>query len=136
MTLYIHYNATNNEFAGFFHSEITKQIPVPNIEITEGEHAVFYDALSTGKSVIVRGTVIQPIAPVVTGITWDDVKRTRDRRLLDTDWTDSTTAKTRLGDDLYNKWQLYRQALRDVPQKFTDPNTVVWPTQQEFGISQ
>jgi hypothetical protein len=47
------------------------------------------------------------------------------------DWTDTLSAKTRLGDDLYNQWQTYRQALRDLPDEQGGVNSiddVAWPT--------
>ena len=38
------------------------------------------------------------------------------------------SAKTRLGDAKYDEWQVYRQALRDMPDKgCTDLDNPVWP---------
>ena len=37
--------------------------------------------------------------------------------LAASDWTDTLSAKTRLGDAKYDEWQVYRQALRDMPEK-------------------
>ena len=48
--------------------------------------------------------------------------------LTDSDWTDTVSAKERLGDELYNKWQEYRQALRDITKQKTYPWSVTWPT--------
>ena len=53
---------------------------------------------------------------------WVEIRGERDQRLLKTDWmavsdrtmTDAQTA--------------YRQALRDIPQDFSDASSVVWPT--------
>jgi hypothetical protein len=56
--------------------------------------------------------------------------RIRRRQLLDnSDWTDLLSAKTRLGDTLYNQWQTYRQELRDITTQAGYPTNVVWPTQ-------
>lgn len=52
----------------------------------------------------------------------------RIKRLIDSDWTDTLSAKTRLGDDLYNRWQEYRQAIRDMPLQEGYPFKVVWPS--------
>jgi hypothetical protein len=49
--------------------------------------------------------------------------------LITTDWTDTLSAKTRLGDTLYNQWQTYRQELRDITNQPGYPLNVVWPTQ-------
>lgn len=51
----------------------------------------------------------------------------RDELLAQSDWTDTLSAKTRLGDALYNAWQDYRQILRDVPQQAGFPNNIAWP---------
>ena len=50
------------------------------------------------------------------------------QKLLDSDWTDTASAPTRLGQTLYAQWQTYRQALRDVPTQSGYPVNVVWPT--------
>lgn len=54
----------------------------------------------------------------------------RDRRndlLAKSDWTDTLSAKGRLGEALYNAWQDYRQALRDLPNQAGFPNQITWP---------
>lgn len=50
------------------------------------------------------------------------------QKLLDSDWTDTASAPTRLGQTLYAQWQTYRQALRDITTQATYPLNVVWPT--------
>ncbi len=45
----------------------------------------------------------------------------RDELLAACDWTDTLSAKSRLGDGVYAQWQAYRQALRDWP------DTPGWP---------
>jgi hypothetical protein len=57
----------------------------------------------------------------------DSVRSERDTLLAESDWTDTLSAKTRLGDALYNAWQNYRQILRDVPQQAGFPTNVAWP---------
>jgi len=58
---------------------------------------------------------------------WDMVKLNRVKKLESSDWTDTLSAKTRLGDELYQKWQTYRQALRDITTQ-ADPFNITWPT--------
>jgi hypothetical protein len=54
--------------------------------------------------------------------------RTKRRELLAaSDWTDTLSAKTRLGEALYNQWQIYRQQLRDITTQTGYPLTVTWP---------
>jgi hypothetical protein len=52
----------------------------------------------------------------------------RDQLLAQSDWTDTLSAKSRMGDALYDQWQLYRQALRDISTQPGFPNEIVWPT--------
>lgn len=54
------------------------------------------------------------------------IRQQRDDLLAETDWTDTLSAKTRLGEKEYNAWQEYRQALRDLPAN-CDLDNPVWP---------
>ena len=58
---------------------------------------------------------------------WGIVKSVRYKKLESSDWTDTLSAKTRLGDSLYEQWQTYRQSLRDITQQ-ADPFNITWPT--------
>lgn len=50
---------------------------------------------------------------------WDNVRRTRDQYLRDSDWTQMPDVHM---DDLTKQqWVDYRQLLRDIPQNITDP---------------
>jgi hypothetical protein len=51
--------------------------------------------------------------------------------LQESDWTDTVSAQTRLGEPLYLSWQIYRQALRDIPSQEGYPLSVTWPTAPE-----
>lgn len=57
-----------------------------------------------------------------------DLRYKRNSLLQGSDWTDTLSAKTRLGDQLYEDWQTYRQALRDITNQPGYPDNVVWPT--------
>ena len=57
----------------------------------------------------------------------DQVRGRRNTLLAQSDWTDTLSAKTRLGDEMYAQWQSYRQALRDITQQPGFPLNVVWP---------
>ena len=65
-------------------------------------------------------------AEAADGLTWDDIRSTRDRILRDTDWTMTTGSTVDQA-----QWAAYRQNLRDIPQTYKDktPDDVVWPTQ-------
>ena len=51
----------------------------------------------------------------------------REQLLLESDWTDTLSAQTRLG-SAYESWQTYRQALRDITDQPQYPANIVWPT--------
>jgi len=58
----------------------------------------------------------------------EEIRIKRKHLLTGTDWIDTLSAKSRLGDSVYNQWQLYRQALRDIPAQSGYPYNVAWPT--------
>tara|TARA_B100000945_G_C20281006_1_gene548599 strand:+ start:118 stop:468 length:351 start_codon:yes stop_codon:yes gene_type:complete len=58
------------------------------------------------------------------GKTWNDIRADRDRRLTETDWTQTPDVPQ----ETIWKWKTYRQDLRDIPQKQTDPTNITWPT--------
>ena len=65
-------------------------------------------------------------AEAVDGLTWDDIRSTRDEILKATDWTMTTGASVDQA-----QWAAYRQNIRDIPQTYSGktPDEVVWPTQ-------
>ena len=57
-------------------------------------------------------------------LTWDDIRADRDQRLKETDWTQTPDVPQ----ETIWKWKTYRQDLRAIPQKQTDPTNITWPT--------
>ena len=57
-------------------------------------------------------------------LTWTDIRAERDKKLAETDWTQTPDVPQ---ETIWN-WNTYRQDLRDIPQKQTDPNNITWPT--------
>ena len=57
---------------------------------------------------------------------WADVRSRRNDKLAQSDWTDTASAPARLGQEVYDQWQTYRQALRAVTNQ-PDPFNIVWP---------
>lgn len=62
-------------------------------------------------------------APKYDLSTWEGIKTYRDKLLNDSDWT-------QLPDATANKeeWAEYRQKLRDIPQQFEEPTSVIFPS--------
>ena len=69
------------------------------------------------------GEKVVPCDPPQSVVTWDEVRTRRNALLAASDWTQLPDVP------LVNKeaWAQYRQALRDIPQKFHDPANVIWP---------
>lgn len=57
------------------------------------------------------------------------MRQERDRLLVNSDWVELPSAIARLTGEQFSAWMTYRQALRDVPQQDSFPNTITWPTQ-------
>lgn len=56
---------------------------------------------------------------------WGEVRRIRDELIKQTDFTQMPDAP--LDDTKKAEFTAYRQALRDIPQTYSDPDAVVWP---------
>lgn len=55
----------------------------------------------------------------------DEVRQERDKLITETDWTQ--TLDCPLSDEKKAEFLAYRQTLRDIPQTYNDPDSVVWP---------
>ncbi|MBM5036718.1 phage tail assembly chaperone [Vibrio parahaemolyticus] len=54
-----------------------------------------------------------------------DMRHRRDVLMAQTDWTQMPDAP--LSDSKKAEFATYRQALRDIPQTYSNPDDVVWP---------
>ena len=82
--------------------------------------------------ILSAGGIAPYIAPSIPNEVLADAARAeRNQLLVASDWTDTLSAKARLGDVAYAAWQNYRQALRDLPQQTGFPITITWPTKPE-----
>jgi len=57
--------------------------------------------------------------------TWEQIRAQRDQLLQQSDWAIITDATPKPSKEA---WLTYRQALRNIPQSFSTPESVVWPT--------
>lgn len=114
---------------GFYTSEIKyNDLPSDLINLTDTQYyQLLSDANNLQKEIIVINGIISTKTRSVPILTLDEIRQQRNSLLADSDYTDTLSAKTRLGDMVYNKWQVYRQKLRDMPQNYTGSNSVVWP---------
>lgn len=67
------------------------------------------------------GQVAKPYSLEVV-VTWDTIRAKRDQLIRDSDWTmiPGATVDQR-------SWSAYRQILRDLPQTYPTPESVIWP---------
>jgi hypothetical protein len=70
--------------------------------------------------VVAQGLAVAAYTP--PAITWADIRSKRDGLLAATDWWAVSDRAMSAAE------AAYRQALRDVPQTFSSPADVVWPT--------
>ena len=114
---------------GFYTSEIKyNDFPDDLIKLTDAQYyQLLFDANNLQKEiVVVNGNISTQTRPVPI-LTLDAIRQQRNLLLADSDYTDTLSAKLRLGDIVYDEWQVYRQKLRDIPQNYTESNSVVWP---------
>ena len=65
----------------------------------------------------------EPLPADGTEVTWDTIRAKRDQLIRDSDWTVIPGATVDQA-----QWSAYRQILRDLPQTYSNPEDVVWPT--------
>lgn len=56
--------------------------------------------------------------------TWEEIRGKRNTLLSESDWSIMEDANPKPSKQA---WLDYRQALRDIPQNFTNPEDVIWP---------
>lgn len=99
----------------------------PDIHYLDGEAIAAYPERPRGASEFdFSSKSWQAPAPEVTAIldaeAWDRLRRERDRRLTACDWTQVADAPVDR-----SAWAAYRQELRDMPSRTTDPENPDWP---------
>lgn len=65
------------------------------------------------------------IKEAIKQATFEPVRSKRDYLIKETDWTQIPDAP--LSNEKKAEFTVYRQALRDIPQAYPDPDTIVWP---------
>ena len=111
---------------GFYKPEIHgNSIPTDAVEISDESYRSLFTQQAEGKQIVsdADGYPIAITRPIITP-TWEQIKAQRDKLLQQCDWTvlpDSPVSNQ-------SDWLTYRQSLRDIPQDFTTPEEVVWPT--------
>jgi hypothetical protein len=119
MTIY--YSPTTK---GFYDTDLGyPSFPQDIIEITKEQHAAFLHGMNMqSKELVLSGSNLVLQDRVVV-ITWEQIRSRRNNLLALSDYTQMADWP---GDK--EAWATYRQALRDLPQTYTNAADVVWPT--------
>ena len=116
---------------GFYDSTLHRpdSIPADAISITDEHHKTLLEAQAEGKVfAVVDGTVVARTPPPTSAEQLlASLRRKRDRLLRESDFTQIPDAP--LSAEQRVAWQVYRQALRDLPENYAAaPSEAVWPT--------
>jgi hypothetical protein len=57
----------------------------------------------------------------------------RNYRLLNSDWTELPSVQKMKSEEWKSAWEIYRQALRDVPEQTGFPYNVIWPEEPSIN---
>jgi hypothetical protein len=104
----------NARYANAAHSVILATVNGEEVSIPIAPGNKEYD------EIVSQGLAVAAYTP--PAITWADIRSERDGLLAATDWWAVSDRAMSAAE------AAYRQALRDVPQTFSSPADVVWPT--------
>jgi hypothetical protein len=108
---------------------IDVQIKFAEFPVVLPFHATSWDIEVHGRQIFndLKAGVYGEIAPYVLDLNklGNDIRSQRDLLLKSTDWTQGADVPSATKE----KWVAYRQALRDITQQSTFPETVTWPTE-------
>lgn len=109
---------------GFYKTSIHKVFPEDIVSISEETYNQLLQGQSCGKQIAADASG----APILVDkkdslLTWNQIRMIRDSLISETDWSQLSD----ISEVTKAKWAAYRQALRDIPQKFTSPDLVIWP---------
>ena len=108
---------------GFYLREIHgDKTPNDAVEITDEAYRALLNGQSEGK--VIRGDDEGfPFLGEPDNPTADEIRRQRDALLEKTDWTQLADVPQ----SIKERWEPYRQLLRDIPQQPGFPETITWP---------
>ena len=100
-----------------------KTLPPDLIAVSDDEHRLLLAAMNNGKEVVVKDGKMDLVDKPVQAPTWDVVRSQRNALLAESDWTQMPDYPGALKP----LWAAYRQSLRNIPQKFSQTDAIVWP---------
>jgi hypothetical protein len=117
----IYYSPTTK---GFYDTDFGySSLPQDIIEITKEQHEQFLHGMNMQNKELVLSQGNLVLHDRVVVITWEQIRSKRNNLLALSDYTQMSDWP---GDK--TSWATYRQALRDLPQTYTNAADVVWPS--------
>jgi hypothetical protein len=117
----IYYSPTTK---GFYDTDFGyPSLPQDIIEITKEQHQQFLHGMNMQNKELVLSEGNLVLQDRVVVITWEQIRPRRNNLLTSSDYTQMADWP---GDK--TAWAAYRQALRDLPQTYTNAADVVWPS--------
>jgi hypothetical protein len=117
----IYYSPTTK---GFYDTDFGyPSLPQDIIEITKEQHNTFLNGMNMQNKELVLSQGNLVLQDRVVVITWEQIRSRRNNLLALSDYTQMSDWP---GDKA--SWATYRQALRDLPQTYTNAADVIWPT--------
>jgi hypothetical protein len=121
MTTHLYSPSTN----GFYTKEIHgDKIPTDCIAITEEKYNELFKQQTNGHQIVAIGGTPTTIPCTQVAESWDEVISLRNELLQESDWVVLADANPKPNKQA---WLDYRQELRDIPQKYTTLESIVWP---------
>lgn len=119
MTIY--YSPLNS---GFYDTKVGySSYPPDIIDVTDRYYELLDQISNHGKRIVVSNGEVLLADRIAAPITWEEIKKKRIDLLKLSDWTQLADAPISNREE----WVTYRQALRDIPQNFVNPEDVVFP---------
>lgn len=115
----IYYNVKNK---AFYDSDTGIPVPEGSIEITKKQHETFLAGMNNRNMNVVLEKNKLVLKSKRRIVSWNQIRSIRDRLLKECDYTQMPDWP---GDKA--AWANYRQQLRELPENFKEPESVIWP---------
>jgi hypothetical protein len=117
----IYYSPSNE---GFYDTDVVSYLSLPDdaITVTKEQRDSYITQMNTNNKKLVLKDNTLVLEERTFPVTWESIRDKRNQLLDDSDYT-------QIADFPGNReeWSAYRQLLRDLPQKYKNPEDVVWP---------
>jgi uncharacterized protein (DUF427 family) len=109
---------------GFYDTDLVSypSLPKDAIGISKEERDSFLTQMNANNKKLTLSDNKLVLVERVSPVTWNSIRDKRNQLLDNSDYTQIADFS---GDN--QAWSVYRQLLRDIPQKYQNPEDVIWP---------